>query len=98
MKNDEVVISGWESEGLRCPDVKIDLHKSPNSVHRVSLIQMPNGTGKTTTLSLLRALLSGRSPSGAPWEQYSVAELAKRGSKKGKFVVHLLHNKKPLSF
>lgn len=99
MKIDEVVILGWESEGLRCPDVRIDLQKSRNIVHRVSLIQMPNGTGKTTTLALLRALLSGRSPTGTSWEEYDIAELAKRGGgKKGKFVVHLLHNKKPLSF
>jgi DNA sulfur modification protein DndD len=52
-------ILGWETKGLRCPDHKIDLRSSNGEPHKVSLIQMPNGTGKTTTLNLLRAALSG---------------------------------------
>ena len=42
----------WESVGLRCPDFKIKISKNGNSFP--SFIQMPNGTGKTTSLSLLK--------------------------------------------
>ena len=51
-------LNGWSSQGLRCPDHSIEL--SLNQLPRqVSLIQMPNGTGKTTSLTMLRAALSG---------------------------------------
>lgn len=49
----------WKAEGLRCPDHEIKLLDSDAEPRGVTLIQMPNGTGKTTTLSLLRATLSG---------------------------------------
>ena len=55
----DVRILGWKAEGLRCPDHKVSLTRSDGKPHHVSLIQMPNGTGKTTTLELLRAALSG---------------------------------------
>ena len=38
----------WQSEGLRCPDFIFDLTKGVNA--KASFLQMPNGTGKTTTL------------------------------------------------
>ncbi|MFE3109059.1 hypothetical protein ACFXKJ_19380 [Kitasatospora indigofera] len=60
-------ILGWKADGLRCPDHEIDLRKPAGDPHRVSLIQMPNGTGKTTTLSLLRAALSGSAATGG-WD------------------------------
>ncbi|MGD1804195.1 hypothetical protein ACP6PL_01965 [Dapis sp. BLCC M126] len=47
-----------KTEGLRCPDMKINLLSGVNPAH-VSLIQMPNGTAKTTTLSLIRAAMNG---------------------------------------
>lgn len=52
-------ILGWKSEGLRCPDHEVDCCRDDGNTYAVSLIQMPNGTGKTTTLMLLRAALSG---------------------------------------
>ena len=52
-------ILGWKAEGLRCPDHDIDFSADTNEINPVTLIQMPNGTGKTTTLNLLRAALSG---------------------------------------
>lgn len=52
-------ILGWKSEGLRCPDHEVDCCRDEGTPYAVSLIQMPNGTGKTTTLILLRAALSG---------------------------------------
>ena len=47
----DVIITGWESKGLRCPDFTIDLKDNEKSI---ALLQMPNGTGKTTTLGLLK--------------------------------------------
>lgn len=52
-------ILGWSAQGLRCPDHDISFVKTDSSIHKISLIQMPNGTGKTTTLNLLRAALAG---------------------------------------
>ena len=48
-------ILGWKAQGLRCPDHEISCVDSSGNPYPVSLIQMPNGTGKTTTLDLLRA-------------------------------------------
>ncbi len=47
----DIEIKGWESKGLRCPDVDVDLDKNKRLM---TLVQMPNGTGKTTTLNLIR--------------------------------------------
>ena len=44
---------------FRCPDHQVDLINHNNEPYHVSLIQMPNGTGKTTTKDLLRLALSG---------------------------------------
>ena len=49
-----IEIKGWKSEGLRCPDVDFNLDKNKRLI---TLIQMPNGTGKTTTLKLLKQCL-----------------------------------------
>tara|TARA_B100001175_G_scaffold316061_1_gene329026 strand:- start:108 stop:2090 length:1983 start_codon:yes stop_codon:yes gene_type:complete len=49
-------IIAWESEGLRCPDFKINI-KNNGSIYP-SFIQMPNGTGKSTTLELIKHALS----------------------------------------
>lgn len=49
-------ILSWESRGLRCPDFNINI-KNNNSIYP-SFIQMPNGTGKTTTLDLIKYALS----------------------------------------
>lgn len=42
-------------------DLELDFTR-PNSTdpHHVSLVQMPNGTGKTTTMKLIRHILLGR--------------------------------------
>ena len=54
----ELRILGWRYENIRggLRDVEIDLGDPPV---RWTLVQMPNGTGKTTTMSLFRAVLAG---------------------------------------
>lgn len=77
----QVRLLGWKASGLRCPDHDIVLTKPDGKPHHVSLIQMPNGTGKTTTLELLRASLSGP----AAWtDTSSIAEFAPRGASGGR--------------
>ena len=68
---------GWKAEGLRCPDHEIDCRSVDNEVYPVTLVQMPNGTGKTTTLTLLRAALSGGGDQDA-WDRSTIQELRKR--------------------
>lgn len=91
-----ISLLGWSSEGMRCPDVKVDLadgmEPSP-----VSLVQMPNGTGKTTTLTLLEAAMNG---SASKWSEEDVRELRRSGSagERGVFVVRLAVDGKPLTF
>lgn len=65
----KIELLGWKSEGLRSPDIEVNLEKSDGSVARVSLLQMPNGTGKTTTLNCLRAAMDG---SAETWTEEKV--------------------------
>ena len=66
---------GWSAKGLRCPDHEVLLGDN-DSPSPIVLLQMPNGTGKTTTLNLLRAALSG---SAASWTPPQVDEYRKKG-------------------
>lgn len=53
----DVRILGWRYQNIRgMRDLTIDLGEKPP---QWTLIQMPNGTGKTTTLTLMRLALSG---------------------------------------
>ena len=81
-------ILGWKAYGLRCPDHEISCADSGDCPYPVTLIQMPNGTGKTTTLALLRVALSGAA--------INVSEFRKRDSDEsyGFFEVILLLNKR----
>ena len=71
---------GWKVQGLRCPDHEIDCCNSSDMPARITLIQMPNGTGKTTTLTLLRAALSG---AAEEWDAQTVRSLSKKGNEIG---------------
>ncbi|MBK4731138.1 hypothetical protein JJD41_14895 [Oxynema sp. CENA135] len=90
-------ILGWSSENLRCPDHEINLCQDNSLVpYPVSLIQMPNGTGKTTTLKLLRATLSG---SAKNWNPDEILAFRNNGNPSfGQFIVHLALNEKRLTF
>lgn len=86
----ELRILGWESTGLRCPDHAVQFVDGDDSTtHPITLIQMPTGTGKTTTLILLRAALSG---SAEQWDSRKVTSLRKKdgGGDSGAFRVSLL--------
>ena len=93
-----VEVAGWRAEGLRCPDHEVSFIKDKDrrNIFPVSLIQMPNGTGKTTTLELLRAALSGTAQN---WSADQVQSLRKRNfqSSNGQFQVALHCNTKRLT-
>ena len=90
-------ILGWKAEGLRCPDHEIDFLEGRDRPFGVSLIQMPNGTGKTTTLELLRAALSGNLEGRE--ESADVGRFRKKDSASdhGTFEVRLQLDDKPLT-
>lgn len=57
----DLKIKGLRYENIReFQDVEIDLTSSNGDPHHISLIQMPNGTGKTTTMELIRIILLGQ--------------------------------------
>lgn len=93
-----IKVDGWRAKGLRCPDHEISFLKDKDrqDIFPVSLIQMPNGTGKTTTLELLRAALSGDALTGKgsaqEWSVDKVQSFQKRNSQsnRGQFQVILI--------
>lgn len=57
----KISILSWEYENIRrMGKLKIDLEESGGKVYGNTLIMMPNGTGKTTTLRLIGAALTGK--------------------------------------
>jgi DNA sulfur modification protein DndD len=91
-----ISLLGWSSEGMRCPDVRVELAEGMEP-SAVSLIQMPNGTGKTTTLSLLEAAMNG---SAAKWSEDEIRDFRRSGAvaDRGVFMVRLAVDGKPLTF
>lgn len=92
-------ILGWKAIGFRCPDHEVDFTANSDTVYPVTFLQMPNGTGKTTTLSLLRLALSGKASAtdgGDGISPEQVREFRKRNSREstGQFEVRLLLNGK----
>lgn len=85
-----VCLLGWSASGLRCPDHSVSLTPDGVRPFPITLVQMPNGTGKTTTLKLLRAALSGSAQDGR-WSPETVREFRKKGSTadEGRFEVTL---------
>jgi len=82
-----IKLLGWSSKGFRCPDATLSMDMN-NAVSDICFIQMPNGTGKTTTLKLLNATLSG---SATSWSKNDIQQLRKKEHlvHHGTFIVHL---------
>lgn len=94
----DLSLIGWKASGLRCPDHEVSfLRDSGDEVFPISLVQMPNGTGKTTTLELLRAALSGDALS---WSAEQVRQYEKRqtGAGNGLFQATLLFGRRRITF
>lgn len=91
-------IIGWKASGLRCPDHAVSFLKAPGEVYPITLLQMPNGTGKTTTLELLRAVLSGAAEDGK-WDSEKVKSFKQRNSdsERGVFQLDLFFNERQMT-
>ena len=92
----KVQIQGWSSRGLRCPDFKIELTNNGKPA-KIALIQMPNGTGKTTTLEMLTATLNGTAMS---WRSEEILRMRRKGDQTptGEFKIDLLADDTPITF
>lgn len=85
----ELRVVGWRYENIRggIRDVSVALDEGP----RWTLVQMPNGTGKTTTMTLMRAALTG-----ADFTPDEVAALrADDDTEHGLFELRLVIDNKP---
>lgn len=58
-------LAGWKTTGLRCPDTEVSFISSSNK-NTVNLVQMPNGTGKSTIIELIETTLTGTAQSWSP--------------------------------
>jgi DNA sulfur modification protein DndD len=85
----------WESKALRCPDMKVDLGTA-GRLPKVTLLQMPNGTGKTTSLAMIRAALTGEADK---WDPDKIRGFRRPGATEpaGSFVLRLTVDDKPLT-
>ena len=90
-------IIGWKATGLRCPDHELNFCDRSGFPFKTTLIQMPNGTGKTTTLALVRAILSGTADR---WNSKDISEFRKENSSKcdGYFELRLTLDQNRLTF
>jgi DNA sulfur modification protein DndD len=93
----DIKLIGWSATGFRCPDHQVDLINHNNEPYHVSLIQMPNGTGKTTTKDLLRLALSGGALNLRPQEIRAFCK-DKDSFVPGVMEVRLQVNKKVVTF
>lgn len=83
-----VEILKWIYKGIRgVQNLEIQVTKNQNPYH-TSLIMMPNGTGKTTTITLLRAIFDG---TAEKWNEEMVRDFnpGTLNVKFGKFTVQL---------
>jgi DNA sulfur modification protein DndD len=81
-----VYLRGWRASGLRCPDMEIDF--GVNVMERqICLVQMPNGTGKSTIIELIGACLTGEKLSH---ERVRALQEIDGSNDKGTFELHLL--------
>jgi DNA sulfur modification protein DndD len=83
-------ILNWSYRGIRgVNNLDIDLQKKEGAPYQSTLIMMPNGTGKTTTLTLLRAIFNGKADT--EWSTDSIKSFDPKipGVKEGKFTVQL---------
>lgn len=86
----KVKILGWKYINIRgLQTMEVDLEQHTKTPYPISLIMMPNGQGKTTTMELLTATLTG---TAERWNRIQVMELRPPNSEDvwGEFQLRLL--------
>jgi len=74
----KISILEWSYKNIRgVNNLTVNLEEYEKSPHDVTLIMMPNGYGKTTTQTLLRAIFDG---SAHEWDPEKVKEFRPPGS------------------
>ena len=68
----KISIEQIETNGLRCPNTVISFKNKPTGPV-INLLQMPNGTGKTTIIELLQGALTGDAINWSPTKIKSYA-------------------------
>lgn len=64
-----IILRGWTTRGFRCPDMSVSLDSADHLSSGpgvVSLLLMPNGTGKSTLIELISLALTGQGSSIQP--------------------------------
>ena len=84
----DVKIISWKSKGLRVPDWETDI--DPENGKKTSVLMMPNGIDKTTTLNLLR--FSFCDYSNMLEKNISSFQKSKSKEDKGEFVLNIKVN------
>ena len=88
----DIRILGWGYENIRrFGKLDIDLTQGNNTLPHVTLVMMRNGTGKTTTIHLIRSILNG---SATSWSAQQVREFRPKEHEatNGKFYLKIRFN------
>lgn len=86
----EIRIIGWGYENIRrFNTLQIDLLQGGNHLPHATLVMMRNGTGKTTTISLMRAALSGIATNWTPEEVREFKPVNGQATR-GKFYIKIM--------
>jgi DNA sulfur modification protein DndD len=85
----EIKILGWGYENIRrFNTLDLDLLQGGTHLSHVTLVMMRNGTGKTTTISLMRSVLNGTATNWNPEEVRSYKPTKGQASQ-GKFYIKI---------
>jgi len=94
----EIKILDWEYKNIRrMNELKVNLKMSDGSVYPNTLLMMSNGGGKTTTLHLIRAALSGNA---TKWDEKKVRAYRPMGTdiEEGSFKIRIKFDKRIYSY
>lgn len=89
----KIRILGWEYQNIRrMENLRIDLREKGGMVVPHTLLMMRNGTGKTTTLNLIRAVLNGKA---VEWKEREVRSFRPVSSDiaRGRFMLQVAFDK-----
>lgn len=93
-----IKLLGWSSRGLRIPDAEIRLENEDCVTPKFTLIQMPNGSGKSAICNLLKLTLSGTAEKLRKDEVKKYAHFLNKEGQAGYFKVDLSVDDETVSY